>query len=233
MFSLLICLLWILFTGLAWAQEPTAVADADPVIQEQPAQTTGQTGDHASGMETMTDIHDINPLVAVPSPLSPWVIALWVGLFILAAGLIFGGWFLWKKRKKPRVQEVEAMLSPEDEAFSKLQGLSPDTTDGKAFYFQLSAIFREYLHGRFDIDGLEMTTEELLPHVEVMALERDLKREMKRFLVSGDPVKFAGAPAHRDMMTRDLDFVRGVVEKTAAALAAQEEAPGDARNVSE
>ena len=181
----------------------------------------------------MTDIHDIKPLVAVPVPVSPAVIAMWSAILLLAAGAVLGGWFLWKKRRKNLLEEIEAILSPEDAALSQLQVLSPDTADGKLFYFRLSAILRRYLEGRFGIDGLEMTTEELLPHVEAIALDRDLKQNMKRFLVSSDPVKFAGAPTHQNLMEKDLGFVREVVEKTAAALQAPEETTNDTRDALE
>lgn len=210
---LLIWILWILFIGTAWTQEPQAVPDTPPAVQGQTAQT-GQGADTSTGAASMTDIHDIKPLVPVPVPVSPAVIAMWAAILLLAAGAVLGGWLLWKKRRKSPVEEIEAVLSPEDTALSQLRALSPDMADGKRFYFRLSAILRQYLEGRFDIGGLEMTTEELLPHVESMTLERDLKRNMKRFLISCDPVKFAGAPTHRELMEKDRDFVRGFVEKT-------------------
>jgi len=171
--------------------------------------------------------------VAVPVPVSPAVIAMWAAILLLTAGVLLGGWFLWKKRRKSLLEEIEAILSPEDAALSQLEALSPDTADGKHFYFRLSAILRRYLEGRFGIDGLEMTTEELLPHVEAIALDRDLKQNMKRFLVSSDPVKFAGAPTHQNLMEKDLGFVREVVEKTAAALQAPEETTNDTRDALE
>ena len=230
MFSLLIGILWILFCGMAVAQEPPAMPDAAAAVQNPPVQTGPEA---ETDVSAMTDIHDIKSLVAVPVPVSPAVIAMWAAVLLLVAGALLGGWYLWKKRRKSPVAEIEAILSPEDAALSQLEALSPDTEDGKIFYFRLSAILRQYLEGRFGIDGLEMTTEELLPHVEAMTLARDLKRDMIRFLVSSDPVKFAGAPTHRERMETDLGFVRGIVEKTAASLDVPKEAPDNARRASE
>jgi len=168
--------------------------------------------------QPMTHIHDIKSLVRIPVPVSLEAIALWAGACIIAAALLAGGWFLWKRRHGKTILTVEAVLSPEDAALQRLEALSGDIEgDGKAFYFKISAIFRQYLQGRFGIDGLEMTTEELLPHVETMALEREVKREIKKFLVSSDPVKFAGVAAHRTAMEKDLTFVKAFVEKAAAA----------------
>ena len=225
---LLIWAFWALLGCMAGAQEP----ETTPEVQGRMTQT-GQDAEVSPGAASMTDIHDIKPLVAVPVPVSPAVIAMWSVILLLAAGAVLGGLFLWKKRRKSLLEEIEAILSPEDAALSQLQALSPDTADGKLFYFRLSAILRRYLEGRFGIDGLEMTTEELLPHVEAIALDRDLKQNMKRFLVSSDPVKFAGAPTHQNLMEKDLGFVREVVEKTAAALQAPEETKNDTRDALE
>ncbi len=221
----------ILLGGAAATRESSAAQTASPagqaantgqVTNTAPVAVPGQTGKAAP----MTDIHDIKPLVSVPVPISLAAILLWGGIGLLAAAVLLGGWFLWKRRRGKTVESVTAMLSPEDTAFQQLSALSPDTANGKAFYFALSAIFRQYLEGRFGIDGLEMTTEELLPHVETLPLERDLKRDAKKFLVSSDPVKFAGLPACLESMESDLGFVRSFVETSAASLQAAEEEAG-------
>jgi hypothetical protein len=201
--------------GAAGGQESVSAPEPSATVQSLPP-GDGQGKEHSKEPEPMTDIHDIKPLVPVPVPVSLTTILFWAGICLLAAALIAGGWLLWKRRRGPLVQALEAILSPEDAALQQLSALSADTQAGKAFYFQLSAIFREYLHGRFAIDGLEMTTEELLPRIDTLTLEKDTKREVKTFLVSCDPVKFAGAPAHRSSMGRDLDFVKGFVEKTSS-----------------
>jgi hypothetical protein len=209
-----ILMLWCCFApvqgfSLTAGNSPSAPATSPPAGQSM--KTSGQR-------QPMTDIHDIKSLVRIPVPVSLAAIALWAGACIIAAALLAGGWFLWKRRHGKTVLTVEAVLSPEDTALQRLAALSGDIAgDGKAFYFKISAIFREYLRGRFGIDGPEMTTEELLPHVETMALERDIKREIKKFLVSSDPVKFAGVAAHRTAMENDLTFVKAFVERTAAA----------------
>jgi hypothetical protein len=206
----------ILFTSAVIAQEPETFPEASGNVQNQlPASNQPETG--SQDTVPMTDIHDIKPLLPVPVPVSLIFIALWAGLCILSALLLLGSWLLWKRRRVPQAKPIEAMLSPEDMARRRLASLSADTQEGKLFYFQLSGALREYIHGRFGIDSLEMTTEELLPRLEVLALEKDLKREVKSFLVACDPVKFADAPTHRSTMTRDLEFVLDFVEKTTAS----------------
>jgi hypothetical protein len=187
-------------------------------LAQSPRPATGQTGATSGDRQPMTDIHDIKPLVSVPVPVSFAAIALWTGVCIAAGGLLLGGWLLWKRRRVGDVVPIEALLSPEETAFQRLAALSVDRMDGKAFYFKISSIFREYLQGRFGIDGLEMTTEELLPHVERLKIDRELKRDSKIFIVSCDPVKFADASAFPEAMKRDFDFVKFFIEKTAATV---------------
>jgi len=211
----IVLLFWCTAAGQPLATDPAPGADA--------AAVTGAAPDASGDPAAMTDIHDIKPLVAVPLPVSLATVLLLASACLLAAAGLLGAWFLWNRRRRAPVETLEAQLSPEDKAFQQLAVLSADAVDGKAYYFQLSAIFREYLQGRFGIDGLEMTTEELLPRVETMALERELKLETKAFLAACDPVKFAGAPTQREAMEKDRGFVRGFVEKTVSALSAPED----------
>ena len=159
----------------------------------------------------MTDIHDIKPLATVPTPLSWATVALWTTVCIAAGGLLWSAWFFWRRRHGPAVETTEAVLSPEETALQRLASLASEAgMEGKSYYFQLSFIFREYLHGRFGIDGLEMTTEELLPHVERSMLDRELKQAAKKFIVSCDPVKYAGAPCFQESMAADFTFVKNL-----------------------
>jgi len=210
----------------ASAQEGSSPPDPTALAESQ-VRETGQTSETSGDRQPMTDIHDIKPLVPVPVPVSLAIIALWTGGCIAAGVLLLSGWFLWKRRRVGTIAAVEAVLSPEETAFQRLAALSTDTTDGKTFYFKLSSIFREYLQGRFGIDGLEMTTEELLPHVEKLKLERGLKQDSKKFIISCDPVKFADAPAFPEAMRGDFALVKSFVEKTTAAVGDEATAAGE------
>ena len=210
----------------ASAQEGSSPPDTT-ALDEHQVREAGQTTEPSGDRQPMTDIHDIKPLVPVPVPISLAAIALWTGGCIAAGALFLSGWFLWKRRRVGTIAAVEAVLSPEETAFQRLAALTADTTDGKAFYFKLSSIFREYLQGRFGIDGLEMTTEELLPHVEKLKLERGLKRDTKNFILSCDPVKFADAPAFPEAMRGDFSFVHSFVEKTTAAVGDEADPAGE------
>jgi hypothetical protein len=214
--SIAIAFILALWNCFGFAQTPSV-----PVEKTVPAQTLSPpvkgSGEASQTSKPMTDIHDIKPLASVPIPIAWATIALWTAACIAVGGLLVGAWFLWRRRHGPTVEAVEAVLSPEETALQRLASLSAETgMEGKAFYFQLSFIFREYLQGRFGIDGLEMTTEELLPHVERLKLDRDLKRDSKNFIVSCDPVKYASALTFQESMATDFKFVKSFVEVTTA-----------------
>ena len=162
----------------------------------------------------MEDIHDIKALSPVLLPMSLTkigVIALVVAL-VLAAAIL--GWLFWQRRKKPF--NPEAQKPPPDEiAYQRLQLLdkTKDITD-KAYYISLSSIFREYVEGRYGIDGLEMTTEELLPQLDKIDIDKVLRQEAKAFVAACDPVKFADGSVTADKRAVDFKLVKTFVEKT-------------------
>ena len=78
--------------------------------------------------------------------------------------------------------------------------------DGKAFYFRLSAILRRYIFGRFSVGAPEMTTEEFLPCIDRLPIDRELARQLKQLCRAMDPVKFAGETGERETDGTGLVF---------------------------
>jgi len=162
----------------------------------------------------MTDIHDIKPLI-IPEWGIDWVPALpWLLLGMALLGRLFLLYFLWRKRRR-RAGDARVDISPYERAVNGLEELS----DGKFsaardFYFALSAIFREYIDGRFQVPAPEMTSEELLPAINGLEIDRKLKTAAKEWIQFADPVKFADFPASRERMENDLAFVREFVDRT-------------------
>lgn len=183
-----------------WAQQP-ATPDG-PAAAPQPL--------------PMADIHDIKPLTSVflPGSFSKNLWYLMAGLVL--AGLLLVAYRIWRKKKCLRdISPAEILLPPEVVAGEALAALAaePQIT-AKAYYFHLSAILRAYLSGRFGVDGLEMTTEELLPAIERLRIDRTLKSSIKDFLLFSDPVKFADLSASMSRRNSDLWLVSGFVKQT-------------------
>ena len=162
----------------------------------------------------MTDIYDIKPLVNVGIDPALYHFILYGALGVILLGVLIALFFYVKKRKRKKTEQavhvtpVEAALAAIINLAGRLNG------DPRAFYFDLSLILRGYVHHRFDIGSLEMTTEELLPKIESLNLDRKLKSDLKGFLISSEPVKFAGHPVSTEKMESDLLFVKNLIKQT-------------------
>jgi hypothetical protein len=175
----------------------------------------------------MTDIHDIKPVLDMAGHW-PWI---WIVLGAAAALLLAAlGWWLWKRRKRPEKTTAAGAtaLSPDAEALAALDALCAQTgVAPRKFYFRLSAILRRYIERRYRIPAAEMTSEELLPRMDRLQLDRRLAEAFRTFCRETDPIKFAGAAAHRDQVDRDLAFCRDFVRRTAVS---QDEGNDNSKN---
>jgi hypothetical protein len=191
-----------------------AIVWSQGVWAQPPIATDG--GTLGSQTTPMTDIHDIKPLSSIlfPGSISGSVWYLLAGL--LLAALLVAAYRYWRNKKRPQdIFPAEVILPPEVVAIQALDALAADREIAdKAFYFRLSTILRAYLSGRFGVDGLEMTTEELLPAVERLGIDRSLKSGIRDFLLFSDPVKFADVSAPGTRRNGDLEFVSGFVKRT-------------------
>jgi hypothetical protein len=148
------------------------------------------------------------------------------------AGVLLGwwAWRLWGRR------EQEVVLPPPIpahvtafEALDQLEARRENLLERGEFqdyYLRLTEILKGYLQGRFGVDALDRTTEELRQELE---LRRGGKlgeldaRELVRFLQACDLVKFARwAPPVEDAHGA-LTEVRDIVERTHQ----EDEDPGD------
>jgi hypothetical protein len=125
------------------------------------------------------------------------------GWFALAVGilaaLIFGIWFVIKYRKHIPFLAPKPVLPPHIVAIRQLEALRnqklPQNDRHKQYYSAITDILREYIHGRFGISAMEMTSAEILDAVEEPRREGfiDDKRygDLRDTLQTADLVKFA------------------------------------------
>ena len=210
--------------GLAlWAASslpPAAMATDTPASTAPPPAVAGTPTPNAPA--PMTDIHDIRPPVPVGFDF-PWRIA---ALLALAAAVLLALRWWWYRRRTPKtITSIVPELPPEMVALQALDRINDVRgRDAKAFYFQLSAILRLYVSGRFRIGAPEMTTEEFIPCIDRLAIDRELARQLKQVCRGMDPVKFAGVGVTEKQMQNDLFFVRGFVRQTTPAAGVLEDA---------
>jgi len=177
-----------------------------------------------------TDIHDIRPPRQVG--FNP-AIFYWSGAGLLAALALAAVVFFIRRRRKKRAgraREVTAAIyeTPAETARRKLADLEAGSpAEPAAFYFRLTGIFREFLKGRFGLGAPEMTTEELVPKLPALDLDREVKERAREFLHFADAVKFARQQCDESQRAGHLSFVREMVSRTSESNPAdkQEENP--------
>lgn len=172
----------------------------------------------APDTESMTDILDIKPPEDLGFNRRPLLIALAILGVILVLMLLF--WlidrYLKNRRKKEAVRE--APVPPDVLALSLLDALEKDgLADARECYFRLTAIVKTYLDGRFGIDAPEMTSEELLPQLAHLPVDRALTTELRELIKRSEPVKFAGVAEHTQTLLADVAVVRRFVQQTPPA----------------
>lgn len=201
---------------------PAALPDqATPVTPSSPGVLPGQAArPNASGPAagTMTDIIDIKPLVPIGFNTEIILYAIIAAVCILLAVLAF--LFLRRhfKRRGEGGELIEPLVPPWESAAGAIKEIEAGgMNDCREFYFRITAVFKAYLKGRFGMDAPEMTTEELLPRINELPVDRELMSGARDLLRRSDLVKFAGVPETRERMATDLGFVRAFVEKTIPA----------------
>jgi len=204
----------ILFGSGAAAVEPAASDTAAPLPHH---------GQPEANSPEMTDIHDIKP------PLPVALVRNWM-IFTIAAVLLLclaaAGWWLWRKKRKHRHMETETAPLPPEVNARRMLGQLTDIRrmGGREFYFRLSLVIRRYIYERYAVGAPEMTSEEFLPRIDGLSLERELQIQLKELIHRSDPIKFAGASAMERQMQDDLDFAYRLVDQTTRAASASENA---------
>ncbi|OPZ58411.1 MAG: hypothetical protein BWY87_01466 [Deltaproteobacteria bacterium ADurb.Bin510] len=153
----------------------------------------------------MKDIKPIRDIL----PAKPWLkILLWLAALAALALIGWLAWRLYARYQKPPYVAVEA---PASRALRRLREIEQlFSQDQKRYYFEFSAVVREYLGSVRGIPAAEMTTEELRK-----ALTGTEDSLIVRLLVAADLVKFADAWASPERQAEELALVRAYIDATA------------------
>ncbi len=206
---LIICLVNIGLCALGFTQQPDI---GDSQIQNPPLPAASQ-----AQAEDISEIYDILPPEQIAADNLSFILIITAAAFCIiaiAAILIY----LYKRRKKSHKINEVIYISPEEKALNALHNLSRYTDFfSQKFYFKLSLILRQYIQGRFDINAVEMTLEEILPMISKIDLNEELKRDIKNFLKISDEIKFAKMTTGRDNAANDLQLAFRFVNTTTPA----------------
>jgi hypothetical protein len=143
-------------------------------------------------------------------------LAILVGVIILI--------FIIKKltKKKPVEIIIEKPKIPAHvTAFASLEKIKQEAiwkeNKTKAYYSEITDAIRLYIEERFNINALELTSEEIIKIFKTQVIDNDSKEKLKQILTLADFVKFAKQipieAEHTLTINNAFDFVKGTLRE--------------------
>lgn len=167
------------------------------------------------------DIKTIKPIMSAPFYWSE--LFTWVGYFLLAflvvSLIIFVLLKYVLKKKVPFIDQTpQPVIPPHIVALEKLEEIKVQKIwqcgDIKVFYTQVTDVLRVYLEGRFGINAMELTSDEIMALVKKEPGLNEVRAALKDLLTLADLVKFAKMVPLENDNERSLLIAFDVVDKT-------------------
>ena len=147
----------------------------------------------------------------------------WAAIVLAVAGILYLIYYLQKHRKtrKPVVEEkkkpkIPAIVTARAKLADMKDNESWNSLKTKDYYTDLTNIAREYLEGQFEIDAVEMTTDEIMKEVNALNLQDFVKMKLQDTLITADLVKFAKANPSKDENEQSFKDINLFVEDSYA-----------------
>ena len=121
------------------------------------------------------------------------------GVIILAGLILLAIYLIRRSSKKQTTEEVEtkpqipAIITARERLSQLKESNLWQSGKMKEYYTDLTDIAREYLEGQFNIDAIEMTSDEILEEVRNLQLDSSTYSKLQDTLTTADLVKFAKA----------------------------------------
>jgi len=149
-------------------------------------------------------------------------------LFLALLGLAAGGYLLYRRFRKNRDQEpapAAAAIPAHERALMALKELEAKRLwqQGrvKEYYSELSEIVRRFFEDRLGVPALEMTSDEIVHSLKAVPETERLLKEIDRFLLTSDLVKFAkyepSMAENEGEMQMAYEIVRSMIPRPMAA----------------
>ena len=185
--------------------DEVGTAGSGPILIQ--ARRTG--GSEEAGDDTL---RDLKPVAAPDRRMGP----LYAAVGVLAGLLLLVAWLARRRQDEAPAPPPPPPGQVARDALRRLERSgAADAPDQGPFAFEVSAILRRYLEGRFGFPAWRMTTPEVLRALPP-ELARDLSLEgaIRSVLEASDRVKFAGEPVPHSELVGWLTAVRTLVDRT-------------------
>jgi hypothetical protein len=166
-------------------------------------------------VDTSQAYRDLKPPLSIPLTLGE--IALYAGIVLAVAAIIYAGYRYWKKRQKKATGEVYIppsrpahAIALEELAILKEKKLWQKGLI-KQYYSEVTEIIRRYIENRFKVMALEQTTDEIMSGLKRLKIKQSASSKVETLLQLADLVKFAkyqpGISEHEEMLGLAHDIV--------------------------
>ncbi len=143
---------------------------------------------------------------------------LWILAIIVVLGLGAYIFYVVTRKKNPFASAPEKPVPPYEKAVQELSQLRGEKLceqgREREFYTRLTDILRIYLHGRFGINAMEMTSTQIRHSLQSNETARLSKRNMEQVLEIADFVKFAKVRPLPDDNVKAFNSAMQFVEDT-------------------
>lgn len=131
-----------------------------------------------------------------PFELAEWLPVI-IGIPVIIGLIILGVWlYLRKKKGKPikiRIRTIKR-IPPHEKAINDINAIKQEnltvSEDNKEYYTRLTDALRRYMETRFNFSAMEMTTSEIIMHLQNETDQQKID-ELRELFETADLVKFA------------------------------------------
>lgn len=136
------------------------------------------------------------------------------GVIVLAGLILLIIYLIKRSKKKDKAEEediktsIPAIITAREKLLNLKESNLWQSGKSKEYYTDLTDIAREYLEGQFNIEAIEMTSDEILEEVRRLNLSNNIYRNLEETLVTADLVKFAKAnpnPSQNEMAFNNIN----------------------------
>lgn len=148
-----------------------------------------------------------------PFQWSEWAPFFWLSLLVVALAVVGFYLFIRLKENKPIITKIRIVrhVPPHQKAMKAIEKIKAEhmqaSEDQKTYYTQLTDTLRKYIQERFGFNAMEMTSAEILEHLQSTG-DRKMLDELRELFQTADLVKFA---KYSTMLNEnDLNLVNAV-----------------------
>lgn len=171
---------------------------------------------------SLTKVKDIKPPYDEPFDWKWYLPYVYIGLAILAAIILLI--FIIKKMKKKKPVEIivdEPKIPAHISALEALEKIKSEAVwkenRTKEYYSSIADTLRLYIEERFNINALELTSDEIIKIFKSQVVDPESKAKLNQILTLSDFVKFAKQipieAEHTLTLNNAFDFVKGTMRE--------------------